>query len=229
MDRQPRLSPFRDSLPEEFPRPDVNPYVASHRAFGEEVLPASDAPAWRGRWAELFGRDAPLHVEVGTGNGFYFSGMAALHPEWNWIGIEIRFKRIVLTAMKVRAAGLGNARVVRYDGERLDELFEPGSLAGMHVNHPDPWSRRSQAKHRMIDRPFAEMAARLLASGAELRLKTDFRPHVETLVRVSDGLPLRIKSILTDAVPWRDDIVTNYQRKALARGAPVHAALFRRS
>lgn len=233
MDREPAVRRFTDKLPTDFPRPDVNPYVATHRTFGDEIVPASDAPAWRGRWADAFGRAAPLHVEVGSGNGFYLSGMAAAHPEADWIGVEIRFKRVVLAARKLRALELRNARVVRYDAMQLDELFEPGSLAGVHVNHPDPWARQTQAKHRLIDRPFAELCARLLAPGAPLRLKTDFLPHVDALVRVADGLPLRVvdvrRDVAANGTPWPDDIRTNYQRKAEERGAPVHAALLVRT
>ncbi len=225
--------PFRDRLPEEFSRPEVNPFVTSHREFGEEVLPASEAPAWRGRWNELFGRAAPLHLEVGSGNGFYLSGMAAMHPEADWLGIEIRFKRVVLAAMKLRVGGITNARVARYDARALDDLFLPGSLAGIHVNHPDPWERESRRHHRLIDRGFIESCARWLEPGGELRLKTDFAPHVTALLKVADGLPYSVLGTRTDVdtqgPPWPDDIVTNYQRKARERGAPVHAAWLRRT
>jgi tRNA (guanine-N7-)-methyltransferase len=225
--------PFEDRLPEEFSRPDVNPYVVSHREFGREVIPGSDAPAWRGRWAEQFGREAPLHLEVGSGNGFYLSGMAELHPEADWIGVEIRFKRVVLAAKKLRSCNLSNARVVRYDARALDQLFEPGALAGMHVNHPDPWERESRRHHRLIDRSFAEQAARLLRPGAELRLKTDFAPHVAALAAAVSGLPFDTPVVRRDVdeegTPWADDVVTNYQRKARERGVPVLAALVRRT
>lgn len=219
--------PFKDVYAEDFPRPDVNPYVASHRTFGDEIIPASDAPARRGRWAAEFGRDAPLHVEIGSGNGFYLSGMARQHPEADWIGLEIRFKRVVLAATKLRAFGLRNARVVRYDALVLDDLVEAGTLAGIHVNHPDPWSRQSQRKHRMIDRRFAELAARLLAPGGSLRLKTDFHPHVDALLGSLEGLPLTVvgvvRDVARDGAPWPADVTTNYQRKAYERGAPVSA------
>lgn len=224
---------FEDKRPEDFSRPGINPYVATHREFGEEVLPASDAKGWRGRWGEYFGREAPLHLEVGSGNGFYLSGMAALHPECDWIGVEIRFKRVVLVGRKLRAAGLNNARIVRYDARALDELFLPGSLAGVHVNHPDPWERESRRHHRLIDREFLELLTRLCAPGAELRLKTDFGPHVKALVKAAEGLPWEVVGTTPDVDAtgnlWPDDVVTNYQRKARERGAPVHAALLRRS
>lgn len=235
MDREPTLirRPFVDKLPEDFPRPDVNPYVSSHRTFGDEIVPASDAPGLRGRWHEAFGRTAPLHLEVGSGNGFYLAGMAARWPDRDWIGVELRFKRVVLAARKLRSANQTNARVVRYDATLLDELFLPGSLAGIHVNHPDPWAHRAQAKHRLIERPFVELCARLLAPGAELRLKTDFHPHVDALVRCATGLPLVVERVVADVAvegpPWADDVRTNYQRKADERGAPVAAAILRRS
>lgn len=224
---------FEDKRPEDYSRPGINPYVAAHREFGEELLPASDAKAWRGRWAEHFGRAAPLHLEVGSGNGFYLCGMAELNPDHHWVGVEIRFKRVVLVAKKLRAAGLKNARIVRYDARALHELFEDGTLAGVHVNHPDPWERESRRHHRLIDRDFLELMARLCAPGAELRLKTDFGPHVRALVKAAEGLPWEVVGTTADVdatgAPWPDDVVTNYQRKARERGAPVHAALLRRT
>lgn len=223
---------FDDKLPEEFSRPEINPYVAAHREFGEEVLAATDGKAWRGRWHELFGREAPLHLEVGSGNGFYLSGMAELHPEADWVGIEIRFKRVVLVGKKLRVAGLHNARIIRFDARAIDQLFLPGSLAGVHVNHPDPWERESKRHHRLIDRAFLTLVTGLCAPGAEFRLRTDFGPHVKALLKAAEGLPWEVVGTTTDVDAtgplWPDDVVTNYQRKARERGAPVHAALLRR-
>lgn len=223
---------FEDKLPEEYSRPGINPYVATHREFGDEVLPASEAKGWRGRWHELFGREAPLHLEVGAGNGFYLSGMAGLHPECDWIGVEIRFKRVVLVGRKLRHLGVRNARILRYDARALEEIFVPGSLAGVHINHPDPWERESKRHHRLVDRAFLEMITRLAAPGAELRLRTDFGPHVKALLKETADLPWDVVAVTADidasGPPWPDDVVTNYQRKARERGVPVHAALLRR-
>ena len=142
---------FRDLLPEEYPRPDINPYLKLHREFGPPVLTASDAQGLRGRWTEAFeGRSAPLHVEVGPGNGFYLAGMAEKHPERNWLGLEIRFKRVILCAKKIRAAGVENARIARYDAWFLDDLFEPGEVDALYVNFPDPWMRDRDEKKRLM-------------------------------------------------------------------------------
>lgn len=223
--------PFRDRLPEAFAFPDLNPYVEEHHAF-PNVVPASAAPGWKGRWHELYGRVAPLHLEIGSGNGFYLSGMAALHPDRDWLGLEIRFKRVVLAARKLQRASLGNGRVTRYDAFQLDDLFLPGALSGIHVNHPDPWPKGKHAWRRLIARPFAEAAARLLAPGGELRLKTDFPPHVAALREALQGLPLAVvgasADVARDGAPWPDEVRTNYQRKFDERGIPVLALWVRR-
>lgn len=227
---------FVDPKPEDFLRPDVNPYVASHREFGLPLLPGDVAQPWRGRWGEHFGREAPLHVEIGPGNGFFLRDMALRHADWNWIGLEIRYKRTVLCATKLVRAGVTNARVVRFHAGYLDDLFVPGSIAGIYVNHPDPWPREREERNRLISRWFLEDAARLLSPGGWLRVKSDFRPNVDRVVDLLDRdeegaplprLPFAVKGIAEDVnsgpAPWPDDVMTNYQRKMLAKGVPVAA------
>ncbi len=219
--------PLTDKPAGAMPMPALNPYVAEHRIFGREAMATTDATAWRDRWPEWFGRAAPLHLEIGCGNGFHLSGMAALHPECDWIGIEIRYKRVVLTARKLRGLGLHNAVAIRFDATHLDSLVPPGSLSGVHIHHPDPWAKDKQAKHRLIGRPFLELLAPCMKPDADLRLKTDFPPHVDALLEAAGGL-FTVRDVRTDVAvqgpPWPDDVVTNYQRKAMERAAPVHAA-----
>jgi tRNA (guanine-N7-)-methyltransferase len=227
---------FQDRQPEEYRRPDINPYLEKHRTFGPELLPADQAWPLRGRWGEAFGRTAPLHVEIGSGNGFFLVELARRNPEWNVLGIELRYKRTVLCAKKIRHAGIGNARIARYHAAFLDDLFEPGSLSGLYVNHPDPWPKERHEKNRLISRWFLEDVVRLLKPGAWLRLKSDFEPNVaraaELLDRDAEGTPLprlpltitgRSDDVITGAAPWPDDIETNYQSKFRKKGEPVYA------
>jgi len=227
---------FEDRLPEDYSRPDVNKYLKLHRTFGPPLYPASELPAYRGRWHELFGREAPLHLEIGAGNGAYLAGLAEKRPDWNIIGIEIRFKRTVWCAKKIQAAKVSNAIIGRYHAAYLHDLFEPGSLAGVHVNHPDPWPKDKHEKNRLISRWFLEDLCKLLVPGGEFRLKSDYEPNcsrvVELLDRDAEGsplprLPLEILETSSDVngigAPWSDDIPTEYQQKMLVKGVPVHA------
>ncbi|MBW2257600.1 MAG: hypothetical protein JRI25_23800, partial [Deltaproteobacteria bacterium] len=155
--------------------------MRSHRTFGLPLIPASEAWPWRGRWGEHFGRDVALHVEIGPGNGFFLAEMARRHPEWSWIGVELRYKRTVLCAKKLLGVGVTNARVVRYHAAYLDDLFEPGALSGLYLNHPDPWPKERHEKNRLVSRWFLEDVARLLRPGGWLRVKSDFRPNVDRI------------------------------------------------
>jgi tRNA (guanine-N7-)-methyltransferase len=217
---------FRDRPADEHPQPDLNPYVRLHREY-PEIIPGNEAPMHRGRWAEVFGRDAPLHLEIGTGNGSFFAAMATAHPDCDFVGVEIRFKRVVQGAKRIVAAGLTNARMVRYDAFFLADLFEPASLAAIYLNHPDPWPKGKHEKNRLISPAFLGWAAQALASGATLRLKTDAEHNIERMAEGIAGLPFRVlgrsDDVHGDGAPWADDIVTGYQAMFDREGTPVRA------
>ncbi|HJN78303.1 MAG TPA: hypothetical protein QGF58_30600 [Myxococcota bacterium] len=225
---------FVDKPPDEYPKPDVNPYLKQHFSYGRPVLTADQAAACRGAWSDEFGREAPLHVEIGPGNGFFFSGMASRFPERNWLGVEIRFKRVMLTAKKLRTAGAEEfARVCRYDASAISDLFVPGEIAALYINHPDPWPKDRQAKNRLLGPRFLEVCASVLEAGAEIRLKTDHVVNVEALSSaVSTHPQFELVGTCDDVsglgAPWGEDLRTNYQRKFDEKGEPVLAVWVRR-
>ncbi len=232
-DKWPR---YEDKAVEAFRHSDINPYLIQHRAFGLPLLPGSEAWPLRDRWAEHFGREAPLHLEIGSGNGFFLTELAERQPDWNLVGLEIRYKRVVLCAMKLRKAGVTHARIVRYHAGYLDDLFRPGSLDGLYVNHPDPWPKEKHEKNRLISRWFLEDAARLLKPGARFRLKSDFHDNIDRLPRLlaADGdgnplpaLPFRVLGVSHDVdgvgAPWPADIETLYHRKMRRLGYKIAA------
>ena len=214
-------------------RPEVNPYRDLHAQFGAEIVAAEQAPSLKGRWGEAFGREAPRFLELGLGNGSWLVARAVSAPAEDWIGLEIRFKRCVQTAEKLRAAGAKNAKVVRYSWFDLLDLFADGELAGLYIHHPDPWAAHSQAKHRLINDDFVDLAARLVRPGGELRLKTDFKPHREALLagvarRGGWSVVGQSDDVRGTGAPWPDDVVTGYQAKFDAQRLPVYAAWLRR-
>lgn len=226
---------FMDHNPEDLPHPDVNPYLKLHREWGPPVLTATQSAANKGRWSSAFARSQPLHVEVGPGNGFHLAGMASRHPDQNWLGIEIRYKRVILCAKKIEGAGVtDNARVCRYDAWWLDDVFAPGEIDGLYVHHPDPWKRDVDRSKRLMSPFFAGWAARAMKPGALLRLKTDHRRNIDWLVSAFDTLPFEVVERRDDVVhagyPWptEDDVITNYESKFHKRNEPIFALLARR-
>lgn len=227
---------FMDHDPNDLPHPDVNPYLKLHREWGPPVVTAAQSADLRGQWAEAFSAKQPLHVEVGPGNGFHLAGMAGRHRDRNWLGIEIRYKRVILCAKKIEGAGVTeNARICRYDAWWLDDVFAPGEIDGLYVHHPDPWKREVDRSKRLMSPFFAGWAARAMKPGALLRLKTDHRRNIDWLVSAFDALPFEVverrDDVARNGYPWppEDDVITNYESKFHKRDEPIYALLARRT
>jgi tRNA (guanine-N7-)-methyltransferase len=224
---------FQDKAPEDYKLPDLNPFLKAHREHGLPVLTAEQAVGLRGSWREHFQRDAPLHVEIGSGNGFFLAGRAGQSPEFNWLGLEIRFKRVVLTARKIEKAGVeSNARIARYDAHQLSDLFDAQEIDCVYVNHPDPWPKDRHAKNRLLSASFFDSLAGLVKPGGEFRLKTDHVINVQAAMEHPENgvweLLGRSDDVNGLGAPWPLDVATNYQKKFLKKNEPVYAVWLRR-
>ena len=104
-------------------------FQRSHRA---ERFVIHDPQEQKGKWAEAFGRKAPLHIEIGTGKGRFLMELAALHPEIDYIGIE-KYSSVLLRAIqKMEERELPNVRFIRMDAEEITEVFGP-RRSGPHL------------------------------------------------------------------------------------------------
>ena len=155
------------------------PWVdAAIHEFDDFVFAKDNEPGEekKGGWRELFGRQAPLHVELGTGKGDFISQLAALHPEINYIGIEAQQDVLYSAAQKVRERELPNVKLLVFDINNIEDIFAPGEVDRFYVNFCDPWPKARHAKRRLTHVNFLEKYRRLLKKGGELFFKTDNRP-----------------------------------------------------
>ncbi len=93
------------------------------------------------------------------------------------LGVEIRFKRVWLTANKARRAGHANFRVVHHHSGYLGDLLAPGELSGVFINHPDPWPKDRHHKHRLLQPELADLLAEKVEEGGEIWIQSDFTPY----------------------------------------------------
>jgi tRNA (guanine-N7-)-methyltransferase len=122
----------------------------------------------------LFGRDAPLEVEVGSGKGLFISSAAIANSDHNFLGIEVSHKYARFAAARLARNGLSNA--VMIDGDAvplLREWLPDASVAAVHVYFPDPWWKKRHEKRRVLQEPFLkdEGLEDLLVVGVVLRLE----------------------------------------------------------
>ncbi len=129
-------------------------------------------------WAEVFGRDGPLGVEIGFGNGEYLAAAAREHPDWNWVGFETSLTCVAKACGKLAQAGAEHVRVALLDGRfALRELFPDESVARAVVRFPCPWPKRSHAHRRLVEGEFPRTVAAVLSPGGEFDLTTDVLPY----------------------------------------------------
>jgi len=176
---------------------------------------------------ELFGRPAPVELEIGTGKGRFLLEAAAENPGRNWLGLEREREYCALVRLRAARRGLSNVRVEPLDGrEFVIRRLPPASIAALHIYFPDPWPKKRHRKRRLFTPEFAAAAARALAPGGLLRVSSDHRDYWEALEAILDGEPLLLRLGPEETGPWSSG--TNYERKFAASGRPVFQAVFRR-
>jgi tRNA (guanine-N7-)-methyltransferase len=144
----------------------------------------------------VFGRTAPLEVEIGSGKGRFLIAAASACPEHDFLGVERRAR--VLPDLSRPAGALRDAE--RAHGPRDARIFvttalAPESVRAFHVYFPDPWPKKRQKKRRLLDGVFLETLASRLERGGLLRLATDhpdygsgLEPLLATVRPVGPGL-----------------------------------------
>ena len=179
--------------------------------------------------AALFGRVAPLLVEIGAGSGENLTAVALARPGWNLLGFEVYAKVLGSTMSRLQRAGCANVRLIDGDAVTgLQYLLAPGTIAELHTYFPDPWHKARHAKRRLISPEFVRLAASRLAPGALWKLATDW-PGYARLIRGSFADPL-VAPLFEDAPPSGPARpLTKFEARAIAEGRTVTEFVFCRT
>lgn len=126
------------------------------------------------RWEEVFGRQAPLALEIGFGNGEFLADRSLEQREWNWVGLETSLTCIVKAGRRLAQAGATHVRLALVEGRfGMRELFPDESLTWVFLHFPCPWPKARHARRRLVDGDFARTLAAVLAPEGEFVLTTD--------------------------------------------------------
>ena len=139
----------------------------------------------------LFGRQAPVALEIGFGNGETLVEQAAGNPHLDFIGIEVHEPGVGHCLIKARQAGIGNLRLINHDAiDVLREQIPPASLHRVNVYFPDPWPKKRHHKRRLIQPGFLELLHGCLEAGGSLCIATDWANYAEHIDEVFAASPL---------------------------------------
>src|SRR5215470_652303 len=139
-------------------------------------------------WAQRFGRQAPLVVEIGFGNGEFLVREAQAHPERNFVGIEQEWASVQRGLRRIAQAQVTNVRVLLVDARiALERLFTPQTVQRVYALFPCPWPKERHVKHRLFARTFLTLLNSRLASEGTVHMVTDHVPYLHwVLAQVSD-------------------------------------------
>lgn len=190
----------------------------------ESFLHLDGAEAYKGTWRTLFKEPtAPLWVELGTGKGNFISQMAVLHPEINFIGIEIQVGVLYYAGKKCAEAEVSNVQLLRFDVAKLEDIFAAGEVDRFFINFCDPWPKTRHAKRRLTYRTFLNRYARLLKEGGQVCFKSDNAGLFDfTLDEFrACGWPLSEVTYDLHHSDIINEAMTEYEAKFSAKGQPI--------
>jgi len=193
---------------------------AQQRAL-DELLPRyglafANAPL---DWRRVFGRTAPVVLEIGFGMGETTAAIAASRPDVNFLGVEVFMAGVGALLKRIDEQQLANVRVIHHDAvELLRDMIPPDSLAGVHVYFPDPWQKKRHHKRRLIAQPFVGRLASHIAPGGYLHCATDWEDYAVQMLEVLSNEPQLANSCAGYAPGGSNPIAQRPTTKFHARG-----------
>ena len=190
----------------------------------------------KGKWNQCLLKEQPVHIEVGMGKGRFLMDMARLHPDINYVGIEM-YDSVLLRALQKREeleeAGekLDNLLFMRVDARELPDIFEKGEVQKIYLNFSDPWPKARHAKRRLTSREFLARYEEILIPEGVVEFKTDNRELFEFSLEEVKEKGWELLAHTFDLHHQEDmmegNVMTEYEEKFSSMGNPICKLIIR--
>ncbi len=205
---------------------------AQMRAFAEHWLRYGLEPVGAPRdYATVFGRTAPLVMEIGFGNGEAICYSAQYEADKNFLGVEVHRPGVGRLLNTLANAHLENVRIFHEDAvEVLTQEIAPQALSEVRIYFPDPWPKQRHHKRRLIQPELVALIASRMKFGGLLHLATDWAEYAQQMLCVLKAAP-RWRNVndsdnFSKRPPWR--IETHFERRGLRLGHEVWDLIYTR-
>jgi len=186
----------------------------------------------------IFGRVAPLQVDLGCGDGSFLGELASRYPEKNFLGTERMVGRVAKSCRK--SADLENVRVLNVESSyAVGYLLPERSVETFYLLFPDPWPKRRHHRRRIVTKDFLESTHRALENGGILQIATDQFDYFRQIERLAHASSLQVSEKLDGLKPSslgeetssdkNDDFpLTKFERRFSALGVPIYRLALRK-
>src|SRR6056297_1194466 len=112
---------------------------------------------------QIYGNSAPIHLEIGCGKGEFLAMKSRVKWDKNFLGIEVKPKRIKSILKKLELQQHSNVRLLQlFVDAQSSQIIPPNSIEMIYINHPDPWPKRRHHKRRLLQDEFIDILHRIL-------------------------------------------------------------------
>ncbi len=177
----------------------------------------------------VFGRRAPLVLEIGFGMGEATAHIARVRPQDNFLCCEVHEPGVGALLKRIGEQDIHNIRILQHDAfEVLEHMLAPGSLDGVHIFFPDPWHKKRHNKRRLIQPPLVAQLAARLKPGGYIHCATDWQPYAEQMLEVLSAEPL-LSNTAEGYAPQPDyRPLTKFENRGMRLGHGVWDLVFTR-
>lgn len=182
-------------------------------------------------YTQVFGRAAPLIVEIGFGNGSSLAEMAEANPDLNYLGIEVHRPGVGHLMLLLEEKGLNNVRIYHHDAiEILEQKISDNTLAAVHLFFPDPWQKRRHHKRRIVRPAFVSLLNKKLKPSGYFHAATDWEHYAKDMLRtLSAGSGLSNTSKESDYCQRPEyRPLTKFENRGLRLGHGVWDLIFKK-
>ena len=177
-----------------------------------------------------FDRIAPTILEIGCGMGETTAAIAQVHPQNDYLGVEVHSPGVGSLLKLIEEKQLANVRIIQHDAvEVVERMIRPGSLAAIHIFFPDPWPKKRHHKRRLIQSRFVQLLVSRLVPGGYIHLATDWQDYAEQMLLVLSNEPLLENTAAGFSPRPEYRPLTKFEQRGVKLGHQVWDLLFRRS
>lgn len=173
-------------------------------------------------WNKVFGNKNPIHIEIGMGKGDFIIGMAKLHPEINFIGIEMYDTVLMYAVKKLEKLDIPNLRLIRMDANDIDKVFKK-EISLIYLNFSDPWPKNRNAKRRLTHERLLSKYDSIFKKDKVIFMKTDniklFAFSIESLSNYGYKLQNVTLDLHSEDI---ENVETEYEKKFSSQGIRIN-------